>query len=226
MGVDGLYQTGAGELCAYQVKYRSRRPALTWEELSTFMGLTDQVSQRVLFTNCEALPDLMRDRSGFIAIRGSDLDRLNSEDFAAMRQWLRGGQVVLPRKQPRPHQQEALVAIAGSFDEADRATVIMACGTGKSLVALWVEKHPRFHMHFTPTSSSWLNMVERFFRDITDQRIRRGVFTSAPDLEAAINEYIAVHNAKPKPFIWTAKASDILAKVTRARANLNKNTSI
>lgn len=92
-------------------------------------------------------------------------------------------------------------------------------------VLAWLDKHPRFHMHFTPTSSSWLNMVERFFRDITDKRIRRGVFTSVPELEAAINEYIAVHNVKPKPFIWTAKASDILAKVTRARAVLNKNTS-
>jgi transposase len=92
-------------------------------------------------------------------------------------------------------------------------------------VKTWLEKHPRFHLHFTPTSSSWLNMVERFFRGITDKRIRRGVFTSVPELEAAINEYIAVHNAKPKPFIWTAKASDILAKVTRARAVLNKNTS-
>jgi hypothetical protein len=68
-------------------------------------------------------------------------------------------------------------------------------------------------------------MVERFFRDITDKRIRRGVFTSVPELEAAINKYIAVHNAKPKPLIWTAKPSGILAKVTRARAVLNKNTS-
>jgi transposase len=92
-------------------------------------------------------------------------------------------------------------------------------------VKTWLQRHPRFHLHFTPTSSSWLNMVERFFRDITDKRIRRGVFTSVPELEAAINEYIAAHNAKPKPFIWTAKASDILAKVTRARAVLNKNTS-
>jgi len=92
-------------------------------------------------------------------------------------------------------------------------------------VLAWLTKHPRFHIHFTPTSSSWLNMVERFFRDITDKRIRRGVFTSVPDLEAAINEYIAAHNAKPKPFIWSAKATDILAKVTRARAALNKHTS-
>ena len=81
MGADGAYQTHDGELRAYQVKFRSGRPALTWDELSTFMGLTDQVSQRVLFTNCEALPSLMRDRSGFIAIRGSDLDRLTPEDF-------------------------------------------------------------------------------------------------------------------------------------------------
>jgi len=92
-------------------------------------------------------------------------------------------------------------------------------------VLAWLAEHPRFHMHFTPTSSSWLNMVERFFRDITDKRIRRGVFKSVADLKAAIAEYIAVHNAKPKPFIWTAKASDILAKVNRARAVLNKSSS-
>ena len=92
-------------------------------------------------------------------------------------------------------------------------------------VLAWLDKHPRFHMHFTPTSSSWLNMVERFFRDITDKRIRRGIFASVSDLKSAIDEYIAAHNANPKPFIWTAKASDILAKVTRARATLNKITS-
>jgi hypothetical protein len=68
-------------------------------------------------------------------------------------------------------------------------------------------------------------MVERFFRDITYKRILRGVFTSVPELEAAINECIAVHNAKPRPFIWTAKATDILAKVSRARAALKKNTT-
>ena len=93
-------------------------------------------------------------------------------------------------------------------------------------VQAWRAKHPRFHMHFTPTSASWLNMVERFFRDITDKRIRRGVFKSVPELEAAINEYIATHNADPKPFICTAKASDILAKVTRARVALNKSSFI
>lgn len=65
-------------------------------------------------------------------------------------------------------------------------------------------------------------MVERFFRDITDKRIRRGVFRSVEELELAINDYIAAHNSNPKPFVWTAKASDILEKVTRGRAKLDK----
>jgi predicted helicase len=137
MGVDGTYLTVDGELRAYQVKFRSRRTALTWEDLSTFMGLTDQVSQRVLFTNSETLPSLMQDRSGFVPIRGSDLDRLTAADFEAMRQWLQTGQVKLPRKQPLPHQQEALTAIAAGLQAHDRATTVMACGTGKSLVSLW-----------------------------------------------------------------------------------------
>ena len=87
-------------------------------------------------------------------------------------------------------------------------------------VQKWLERNPRFVMHFTPTSASWLNMVERFFRDITDKRIRRDSFTSVAELELAIELYVAHHNIKPKPFIWTASAKDILAKVTRAKAAL------
>jgi transposase len=85
----------------------------------------------------------------------------------------------------------------------------------------WLAKHPRFNMHFTPTSASWLNMVERFFRDITTERLRRGVFTSVPELICAIDEYIAHHNTKPKPFIWTKSARDILQKVIRANSRLS-----
>ena len=85
----------------------------------------------------------------------------------------------------------------------------------------WLAKHPRFNMHFTPTSAWWLNMVERFFRDITTERLRRGMFTSEPELEAAINEYVAHHNTNPKPFIWTKSARDILQKVIRANARLS-----
>jgi transposase len=85
----------------------------------------------------------------------------------------------------------------------------------------WLEKHPRFNMHFTPTSASWLNMVERFFRDISENRLRRGVFCNVPELVAAIDEYVAHHNSNPKPFIWTASARDILQKVIRANSRLS-----
>jgi AcrR family transcriptional regulator len=88
-------------------------------------------------------------------------------------------------------------------------------------VQQWLAKHPRFHMHFTPTSASWMNMVERFFRDLTTERLRRGVFTSVPELVKAIDEYVAHHNADPKPFIWTKSARDILQKVIRANARLS-----
>ena len=92
-------------------------------------------------------------------------------------------------------------------------------------VERWLEKHKRFHVRFTPTSASWLNMVERFFRDITQNRIRRGVFQDLEQLIMAIGEYIDGHNQNPKPFIWTAKATDILEKVTRARTAVNKRRS-
>lgn len=92
-------------------------------------------------------------------------------------------------------------------------------------VQSWLKRHPRFHMHFTPTSSSWLNLVERWFREITDKRIRRGVFRSVSELVSAINAYIEEHNRNPKPFIWTAKANEILAKVKRARTQLDKIAS-
>lgn len=89
------------------------------------------------------------------------------------------------------------------------------------VVQKWLVKHPRFNMHFTPTSASWMNMVERFFRDITTERLRRGVFTSVAELIGAIDEYIALHNTKPKPFIWTKSARDILQKVIRANSRLS-----
>lgn len=88
-------------------------------------------------------------------------------------------------------------------------------------VQAWLDKHPRFVMHFTPTSASWLNMVERFFRDITTQQLRRGVFRSLKELIAAIDEYVAHHNTNPKPFIWTKSARDILQKVIRANSRLS-----
>ena len=84
----------------------------------------------------------------------------------------------------------------------------------------WLERHPRFHFHFIPTSSSWLNLVERWFRDLTTQRIRRGTFASVAELVQAIADYIQHNNANPKPFVWTQSASQIVEKVNRGKALL------
>lgn len=80
-------------------------------------------------------------------------------------------------------------------------------------VKAWLEKHPRFVLYFTPTSSSWLNLVERWFGEITRKRIRRGIFKSVQELVTAIEEYIHCNNEDPKPFVWTKKAEEILEKV-------------
>lgn len=93
-------------------------------------------------------------------------------------------------------------------------------------VQRWLKRHPRFHIHFTPTSASWLNMVERFFRDLTANRLRRGVFRDVMELVEAIDNYVNRHNENPKPFIWTASANDILEKVKRARKTLVNAQSV
>ena len=91
-------------------------------------------------------------------------------------------------------------------------------------VQKWLAKHPRFHLHFTPTSSSWLNLVERFFGKLTDKALRRGIFKSVPDLIGAIDAYLKATNDNPQPFKWTATADQILDKVRRGRVTLNAIT--
>jgi transposase len=94
------------------------------------------------------------------------------------------------------------------------------------VVLSWLARQPRIHLHFTPTSASWLNMIERFFRNLTEKQLSRGVFHSVLQLEAAILSAIEQHNVDPKPFIWTAKACDILEKVKRAHRSLDKVSSV
>lgn len=89
-------------------------------------------------------------------------------------------------------------------------------------VKAWLAKHPRFHLRFTPPSSSWLNLVERWFRELTDKALRRGVFHSVPDLIGKIEDFLTAHNDSPKPFVWTATAESILAKVARGHVALEK----
>ena len=100
--------------------------------------------------------------------------------------------------------------------ELDVHIIVDNYGTHKTaLIRNWFAKRPRFHVHFTPTYGSWINLVERWFAELTNKRIRRGVFRSVKELETAIREYIDVHNEDPKPFVWTKTADQILASIAR-----------
>jgi transposase len=128
---------------------------------------------------------------------------------------------------PRHRHQEWITFLAlidqETPAELDLHLIVDNYATHKhAKVKRWLKRHPRFHMHFIPTSSSWRNMIERWFRDITDKRIRRDAFKNVPQLIAAIDDYIQHHNRNPQPYIWTAKVQDILEKVRRARSVLDK----
>ncbi len=138
MGVDGVFVTPADEPVCYQSKFRTGRPALTWTELSTFYGLVDTGARRLVFTNCDEIASVAEERLGAIFVRGSDLDRLTPEDFQIMAAWLAERPASLKKKDPKPHQVAALSDIVAGLSRGPRATALMACGSGKTLVALWV----------------------------------------------------------------------------------------
>jgi transposase len=117
------------------------------------------------------------------------------------------------------HRQQEFIKFLNAIDQqipedVDVHLILDNYATHKTnAVKKWLLKHPRYHVHFTPTSASWLNMVERFFGEITEKQIRRGSFNSVAQLKAAIVDYLEIHNENPKPFVWTADADLILSKV-------------
>jgi hypothetical protein len=116
------------------------------------------------------------------------------------------------------HLEFAADDLPGNLEWFDRC-----CATHKHpKVKSWLKRHSRFHVHLIPTSSSWLNLVEHWFREVTDKRIRRGAFQNVKQLIAAIQDFIQHHNQDSQPFVWTAQAETILAKVARTRAILDK----
>ena len=125
------------------------------------------------------------------------------------------------------HRHQEFITFLNSIDQVAALGYEIHCivdnySTHKHAeVKAWLKKHTRFHLHFIPTSSSWLNLVERWFREITTKRIRRGTFHNVPELIAAIEGYIKINNANPKPFVWTKTADEIIAKVNRGKAILN-----
>lgn len=138
MGVDGIVETATDDLFCYQAKFRTGRPALTWTELSTFFGLTDSGNGRLVFTNCDDITSVAEQRPGALFVRGSDLDRLTADDLRVIGAWISGASIARSRKSPLPHQAEAIDDILRGLARNTRATALMACGTGKTLVALWV----------------------------------------------------------------------------------------
>jgi transposase len=131
----------------------------------------------------------------------------------------------------RRHRQQEFLKFLNEIDlqlereEGVQVHIIMDnYGTHKTpAVKRWFERHPEYHVHFTPTSGSWLNQVERFFAEITEKQIRRGVFRSVAALEKAILEYLAAHNENPRPFVWTAGADLILDRVKRVCERISKS---
>ena len=126
---------------------------------------------------------------------------------------------------PRPRHQEFVKFLQHLDDEFPanlKLHVIMDnYGTHKHpRVQNWWKRHPRFIPHFIPTSSSWLNLVERWFGELTGKRLRRGVFVSVNDLKGAIDEFLEAWNTEPKPFVWTATVDSIVEKLSRCRQTL------
>ena len=137
-GIDGIFRTRTGTLVPYQVKFRTRRTYLTYTEIAPFLGLTERASDRIVFTNSNELAQDVKNRDGIRTVRGIDFDDLTKDDLRAISSWLREQPVVIPRLSPRdPDQLEALKCISKTLRTSDRAHVVMACGTGKTLIALW-----------------------------------------------------------------------------------------
>lgn len=136
-GVDGVYKSNSGVLVPYQVKFRSNRPPLSLTEVATFLGLTERAKDRVLITNCDEIARDVKNRDYLRSIRGQDFDLLEEPDFKLIEAWLKEKPVKRELPKPRPYQEAALKDIKNTLATHDRVTTVMACGTGKTLVALW-----------------------------------------------------------------------------------------
>ena len=214
LGADGVFKTWAGQYNAYQSKFRTGRPALTWQELSTFMGLTDQVGGRVLFTNCDDLPSVMDARSGFYCIRGTDLERLTKDDLAAIADWLRGAACTPKRKEPRLHQSEALEAILAGLEQHDRVTAVMACATGKTLVSLWVAERRKAKrvLVLVPSLALIRQTLHEWLKETQWEQPRFIAVCSDPTVAQGVEDALIVHQRDLDfPTTDVGKVRDFLA---------------
>jgi superfamily II DNA or RNA helicase len=136
-GIDGVFRTRTGVLVPYQVKFRSQRAYLTYTEIAPFLGLTERATDRIVFTNSNELAADVKNRDAMRTVRGIDFDDLTLDDLEAISAWLREQPVTIKKPSPREYQVEALAKISDTLAKSDRAHVVMASGTGKTLVSLW-----------------------------------------------------------------------------------------
>ena len=136
-GIDGVYKSMLEQYVPYQVKFRSNRPALGFNEVAPFLGITEKAIDRLLITNCDSIAIDVKNRTGIRSLRGVDFDQLTEEDFKVIEAWLKNKPPKRKPLTPDPYQVDALTNIANHLQANDRGTVVMACGTGKTLVALW-----------------------------------------------------------------------------------------
>ena len=142
-GIDGVFRTRTGILVPYQVKFRSQRAYLTFTELAPFLGLTERAKDRIIFTNSNELSADVKNRDAIRTVRGIDFDDLTKDDLRRLSVWLKGQPVPIPKLTPHSYQVDALRKIERALARSDRAHVVMACGTGKTLVALWAAEQVR-----------------------------------------------------------------------------------
>ena len=137
-GIDGVYQDAAGNLIPYQAKYRTDKDTLSYTEVSSFLGVTEKsLKDRVIFTNARDLASDITNRKGLRTVRAAQFHALKEEDFSRINAWLSHKKTEFKRWLPQPHQKEAVKKITAELQQASRTTAVMACGTGKTLVALW-----------------------------------------------------------------------------------------
>jgi superfamily II DNA or RNA helicase len=136
-GIDGVFKSTNDVLVPYQVKFRSNRPALGFNEVAPFLGITEKAVDRLLITNCDSIAIDVKNRTGIRSLRGVDFDLLTEDDFTGIENWLKAKPTKRAQLVPDPYQVEALSNISNHLQSNDRGSVVMACGTGKTLVALW-----------------------------------------------------------------------------------------
>ena len=195
-GIDGVFREVTGDYSAYQVKFRTGRPSLSWKELSTFFGLSDLADTRVLITNGNDLAEVVASRVRFYCVRGNDLDRLEPRDFELIIHWLKGVEVPRHPKTPRPYQAQAIQKIAHGLESHDRVTAVMACGTGKTLIALWLAEQLecRQILVLVPSLALMRQTLHEWLKETSADRISYRCICSDPTVSKDLDG-LSVHQS-------------------------------